>query len=161
MKIKIFTTGGTIDKVYFDKLSEYAVGPPYIDKCLKGLTLGFDYEVKSLFKRDSLDITDQERNKIFSAIKSSPDSHIVVTHGTDTMVKTARSLSMIKNKVIVLTGAMEPGKFSDSDAVFNIGIAIGAVQSVKEGIYIAMNGRIFNPHKVKKNRTTGCFEELI
>jgi L-asparaginase len=152
MKIQFFTTGGTIDKIYFDDLSEYKVGDPIIETILKDARINFDYKIESLIKKDSLDITDNDRFTIFNAVKKSKSKFIVITHGTDTMVKTAKMLKKITNKVIVLTGAMEPAKFKSSDAYFNLGGAIAAVQVLDHGVYICINGRVYNPDKVQKNR---------
>ena len=160
MKIKIFSVGGTIDKVYFDQLSEFQVGGPSIRDILKNLPLNFDYDIVSLIRKDSLDMTDQDRELLYNTVKKDPARRILITHGTDTMIETAQRLLDIKGKVIVLTGAMEPARFRNSDAVFNIGCAIGAIQTLSEGVYIAMNGRIYHPNEIRKNRAAGRFEEI-
>ncbi len=152
MKIKFFTTGGTIDKIYFDNLSEYKVGEPNVEKILKNARINFDYEIESLFRKDSLDISEKERIIIFNAVKNDKNKLIVITHGTDTMINTANVLKEIKDKVIVLTGAMEPADFRSSDAYFNLGGATAAVQVLGKGIYICINGRVYDPGKIKKNR---------
>lgn len=161
MKIKILTTGGTIDKIYFDKKSEYEVGPPYIANLLSDINVNFDYSIESLYRKDSLDITQEDRIHLRKKICEDNHKKIIITHGTDTMTETGMFLSGIKGKTIVLTGAMEPAKFKTSDAVFNIGCAIGALQSLVPGVYIAMNGRIYSPFEVIKNRDTGEFENII
>ncbi len=158
MKIKFFTVGGTIDKVYFDALSEYHVGPPAIKNILKDARVNFQYKVVSLLKKDSLEITPEDRQTIFDAIAADPAALVVITHGTDTMVDTALALQPIQNKTIVLTGAMEPAGFKSSDATFNLGSAIAAVQCLPPGVYIAMSGRIFDPDKVSKNREAKQFQ---
>ena len=160
MKIKIFSVGGTIDKVYFDQLSNYQVGGPSIRDILENLPLNFDYDIVSLIRKDSLDMTGEDRQLVYDAVFQTPNRLILITHGTDTMVETAKRLLDIQGKVIVLTGAMEPAGFKNSDAVFNVGCAIGALQSVAEGVYIAMNGRIYHPNQVRKNRDAGRFEEI-
>jgi L-asparaginase len=160
VKIKIFSVGGTIDKVYFDSLSEYQVGSPSIREILDGLPIAFEYEIESLLRKDSLDMNDADRQLVREAVERDPSQRIVITHGTDTMVETGRALVGIPGKCIVLTGAMEPAHFKSSDAVFNVGVAIGAVDSLPDGVYIAMNGRIFNPLKCRKNRQRHMFEEL-
>jgi L-asparaginase len=160
MKIKIFSVGGTIDKVYFDKLSQYQVGFPSVRDILGGLPIAFDYEIESLLRKDSLDMNDADRQLIKDHVLAEPCPKIIITHGTDTMVETGQILSDIRGKCIVLTGAMEPADFKSSDAVFNVGVAVGAVSSLPEGVYIAMNGRIFDPFKCRKNRELGIFEEL-
>ena len=160
MKIKIITTGGTIDKIYFDRKSEFMVGDPEITNVLKGANVTFEYEVIPLLRKDSLDLTDEDRRLIGEAIKSDDHRYFVVTHGTDTMITTARVLQKIPHKVIVLTGAMQPAKFRETDAIFNIASAVIAVQLLPDGAYIAMNGRIFKPDKVRKNVPLNRFEEI-
>ena len=158
MKIKIITTGGTIDKIYFDDKSEFQVGDPQIVEVLKEANITLDYEVFSLMRKDSLDMSDEDRKLIHEKIKTDPYKHFIVTHGTDTMILTAKTLCNIHDKVIILTGAMQPAKFRMTDAVFNIACAITAVQLVPDGVYIAMNGRIFNPEKTRKNISLNRFE---
>jgi len=159
MKIKFFTTGGTIDKIYFDANSEFEVGPPQVMEVIKDANVGFEFEIESILRKDSLDLTEGDRKLICQRIAADPCRLIVVTHGTDTMVETAKVLTSVPNKTIVLTGSMQPARFRATDAVFNIGSALGAVQSLPPGVYIAMNGRIFNPHRARKNRQRNCFEE--
>jgi len=159
MFIKILTAGGTIDKVYFDAKSDYQVGPPNIMTVLDGLNLGFDYVVESVLRKDSLDLTRKDRDRIRAAVAREKAEKIIITHGTDTMVETARRLADITDKTVVLTGALEPALFKTSDAVFNIGCAVAAVQTLKPGIYIAMNGRVFPHDRVQKNVRVGRFEE--
>lgn len=159
MRISILTCGGTIDKIYFDAKSDYQVGDPNIKVVLDGLYLAVDYRVVSLLRKDSLDMTDADRQQIAKAVRSAPDRHVVITHGTDTMVQTARAITGIGEKVVVLTGAIQPAMFVNSDAVFNIGCAIAAVQTCAPGVYIAMNGRVFDPDRVRKNEELGRFEE--
>ena len=160
MKIKIFAVGGTIDKIYFDQLSEYQVGLPNAQEILDALPIAFEYEVESLLRKDSLDMNDADRQLVFDRVAADPGTKIILTHGTDTMIQTAQKLSAILGKCIVLTGAMEPARFKSSDAVFNVGVAVGAVSSLPDGVYIAMNGRIFNPFKCRKNRDKRMFEDL-
>ncbi len=159
MKIKFFAIGGTIDKVYFDALSNYQVGPPGIESIIREARVNFDYEVVSLLKKDSLDMTPEDRKLIHDAVTKENSKHIVITHGTDTMVETAMVLKAIEGKVIVLTGAMEPACFKSSDASFNLGSAVAAVQTLPPGVYIAINGRVFDPEKVKKDRNLKQFTE--
>ncbi len=158
MKIKFITTGGTIDKVYFDARSEYEVGPPQVLDVLKEANVTFEFEVESILAKDSLDMTDEDRQLIRRKIQGDPNPRIIITHGTDTMVQTALALLDIPGKTIVLTGSMQPARFRNTDAVFNIGTAIGAVQTLPPGIYIAMNGQIFDPNRIRKNRDKHCFE---
>lgn len=159
MKIKIFAVGGTIDKVYFDKLSEYQVGLPNAKEILDRLPIAFEYAVESLLRKDSLDMDDADRELVRAHVAAEPCVKIIVTHGTDTMIETAKRLSDVTGKCIVLTGAMEPARFESSDAEFNIGMAAGAVSCLSDGVYIAMNGRIFDPFKCRKNRERGVFED--
>src|SRR4030043_103547 len=144
MKITFIQTGGSIDKDYPRKVRGYAfeIGEPAINRILKKLNPNFEFEVISVLKKDSLDISEKDRGKIYQACLKASDK-IIITHGTDTMIDTAKKLSGIKNKVIVLTGAMKPEKFKDSDADFNLGVAVGAMSVLKDGIYIAMNGRVY------------------
>jgi L-asparaginase len=158
MKIKIFSVGGTIDKIYFDALSQYQVGFPSVRDILGSLPIAFDYEIESLLRKDSLDMDEVDRLLIREHVAAEPCPKIIITHGTDTMIETGRALSGISGKCIVLTGAMEPADFKSSDAVFNVGVAVGAVSSLPDGVYIAMNGRIFDPFKCRKNRERGVFE---
>jgi L-asparaginase len=160
VKIKIFAAGGTIDKVYFDQKSTYQVGESRIAEILREANIGFQYEFESILKKDSLDMTDEDRQLILEKVRGDPHELVIVTHGTDTMDITARKLQAIKNKVIVLTGAMQPAKFISSDAEFNIGFAVAAVQTLPHGVYLAMNGRIFHPGKVRKNPDLQRFEAL-
>lgn len=160
MEIKIFTMGGTIDKVYFDAKSSYEVGESNIDRMLKEIKVGFDYTLESLVKKDSLDMTEADREKALNKVCAEPCAKILITHGTDTMVETARCLQGVADKTIVLTGAMQPLLFKDSDAVFNIGFALGVLMSRSPGIYIAMNGGVFSPEGVRKNREAGIFEQI-
>ena len=159
MKIKFFAVGGTIDKVYFDQKSEYEVGEPSLAEILKVANVTFDYECEAMIRKDSLDMTDQDRQRVYDRINSEKCRHIVITHGTDTIVQTAQKLQAIPDKVIILTGAMAPAKFKSTDAEFNVGFAVAAVQTLKTGVYIAMNGHIFSPGRVRKNRDLNRFEE--
>ena len=151
MQIKIFTTGGTIDKTYFDGNSDYQVGEPQVGDILDKSNVVFDYTVNSVLKKDSLDIDDADRQLIREAIASDPATHIIITHGTDSMVKTAAALADIADKTIVLTGSMSPALFRDSDAVFNIGGSVIAAQLLPAGVYIVINGKVFDPKHAKKN----------
>ena len=160
MKIKIITTGGTIDKIYFDQKSEFQIGDPQIAEVLKGANVTLDYEVCPLLRKDSLDLTDADRKLIHDTVGADSSRLFVITHGTDTMIQTAQALRDIPGKVIVLTGAMQPARFRMTDAVFNIACAVTAVQLLSDGVYIAMNGRIFQPDKIRKNVAMNRFEAL-
>lgn len=158
--IKIFTVGGTIDKIYFDAKSSYEVGPPNITEVLSGLSLNLDYEVVSLMQKDSLEMTDADRELVRQAVSETAEGMIVITHGTDTMTHTAKVLSGIPGKKIVLTGALSPALFKNSDAMFNIGAALTAAQTKDPGVYIAMNGIVFDHDKVRKDVENNRFVAL-
>jgi len=159
-KLLIITTGGTIDKIYFDDKSDYQIGEPQISQILHAMHVAFDFEVSALMRRDSLHLDDNDRKLIRDVVAASETSHVLITHGTDTMVETAAVLQDIKGKTMVLTGALNPARFRDSDAVFNIGCAVGATQSLPHGVYIVMNGKVWDPGKVRKNRRENRFEPL-
>lgn len=159
-QLLIITTGGTIDKIYFDDKSNYQIGEPQISLILHAMNVGFEFEVNPLMRKDSLHLDENDRLAIRDAILASDTQHVLITHGTDTMVETAAVLKDIDERTVVLTGALNPARFRDSDAVFNIGCAVGALQGLKPGVYIAMNGRLFHPDKVRKNRTANRFEEI-
>jgi L-asparaginase len=156
----VVTTGGTIDKVYFDDKSDYQVGEPQIGHILQELGVAFRFRVIPLLRKDSLHIDAADRELLRTTIASQDARHVLVTHGTDTMVETAHVLASIPDKVIVLTGALNPARFRGSDAEFNIGTAVGAVQSLPAGVYIAMNGRVWDPGKVRKNVAANRFEAI-
>lgn len=158
MKLHIITTGGTIDKIYFDAKSDYQVGEPVIQELLERMGARFAYSVESAMRKDSLDMTDADRELIRQAARQCAEDRVLITHGTDGMVATARSLQGITDKCIVLTGALQPAAFAQSDAIFNIGCAIGALQSKPPGVYIAMNGQVFDADKVTKNLAENRFE---
>ncbi len=160
MLLDILTTGGTIDKVYFDAKSRFEVGEPQIAEILREANLAIEYRVIPLLRKDSLDLTDADRQTIAQAVRESPAARIVITHGTDTMIETAQSLGGISGKTIVLTGAMQPARFRFTDAVFNIASAIMATQTLADGVYIVMNGRVFDPDKTRKNRDLNRFEDI-
>ncbi|MBR9834549.1 MAG: asparaginase [Alphaproteobacteria bacterium] len=156
-KLHIFTTGGTIDKVYFDALSEFQVGETALNAILREANVSFEHEITSLMRKDSLDMTDDDRVLVREAVRASPCRHILITHGTDTMAKTARALIDIEGKTIVFTGAMQPAALRSTDAIFNIGYAIAATQLQPPGVYIAMNGHVFDAAHVTKDRAAGRF----
>jgi L-asparaginase len=150
--------GGTIDKIYFDDLSDYVVGEPQAGEILKEAQAAFEFSVNEVLRKDSLHLTDEDRALLRERIAADPCPFILVTHGTDTMAETAKALMGLTDKVIVFTGALSPARFKGSDAGFNIGCAVGAVQSLPPGVYISMNGVVFEAGKVRKNRAAGRFE---
>ena len=158
-KLRIFTTGGTIDKIYFDAKSEYEVGEPQIGEILREMGVGFPFEMTPLMRKDSLDLTDADRAVIRDAVAKDPARRVLITHGTDTMTDTAAVLRDIPGKTIVLTGALNPARFRGSDAIFNIGGAVAAAQTLPPGVYIFMSGRVFDARRVRKNREKNRFED--
>lgn len=158
MFIRFVTTGGTIDKIYFDAMSQFEVGESQLRHILSEGLVGFDYDVVSLFQKDSLDLTDDDRATIRQFIEQDDARHYVITHGTDTMPETATALAGLPEKRIVLTGALSPARFRTTDAVFNVGMAVAAVQVVEPGVYIAMSGQVFGAGAVRKNRDANRFE---
>ncbi|MBL0768008.1 asparaginase domain-containing protein [Sphingopyxis sp. XHP0097] len=155
--IEIFTTGGTIDKVYFDALSEYQVGPTTLPDLLRENNVHVPHRVTQLMRKDSLELDDADREAIRAAVAASDATQVLVTHGTDTMAVTGRVLQSVAGKTIVMTGAMQPASVRASDAEFNVGFALAAVQTLPPGVYIAMNGMIFDPARTVKDRAGARF----
>ena len=160
MQLEIFTTGGTIDNVYFDAKSKFEVGETQILEVLREANLSIAYQVTPLMRKDSLELTDQDRALVRKAVEASTATRIVITHGTDTMTETARALTGVTGKTIVLTGAMQPARFRFTDAVFNIASAMMAAQTLTAGVYIAMNGQVFDPETTRKNVELNRFEAI-
>jgi L-asparaginase len=158
MSVAIFTTGGTIDKVYFDAKGGYQVGAPMVLELLRHARLPALPEVTELLRKDSLEMTPADRHTIRAAVAACAATQILITHGTDTIVDTALELAGIAGKTIVLTGALQPGRFSDSDAAFNLGLAFGAAQLCPPGVYVVVNGTVFPADRVRKNQLLNCFE---
>lgn len=159
MFIRFITTGGTIDKIYFDELSQYEVGESQVQHMLQEGLVSFDYEIVPLLHKDSLEMTDEDRMMLRDFIARDEAERFVVTHGTDTMPETAEVLSGLEGKTIVLTGALTPARFRSTDAMFNVGMAVAAAQTARPGVYIAMSGQVFEAGKVRKNRAENRFEE--
>ena len=160
MFIRFITTGGTIDKVYFDALSQFEIGDSQIKHILDEGLSDFDYEIVPLLQKDSLDMTDEDRASLHELIAADDAERFVITHGTDTMPATAEALQDLQGKTIVLTGALTPARFKTSDATFNVGMAVAAAQVAPPGVYIAMSGQVFSAGKVRKNRAENKFEKL-
>ena len=158
--LEILTTGGTIDKVYFDKKSNYEVGDPFVEELLHKMNVNISFKVKSLMKIDSLDMTVIHREEILNYIKNSNANNFLITHGTDSIVETAIYLKKISDKTIVLTGSLKPAIFIDNDAIFNVGSALTSAQILKNGVYIVINGQVFNPDNVRKNLEKNIFETI-
>ncbi len=155
--IVVMTTGGTIDKVYFDASSAYEVGESVVGDLLRQARVRADYQVVSLMRKDSLELTEEDRMGIRHAVVGRPERRVVITHGTDTMTLTARVLMGLPQRTIVLTGALSPARFAQTDAAFNIGMAMAAVQILPPGVYIVMNGQVFEADRVRKDRTQNIF----
>lgn len=160
MFIRFITTGGTIDKIYFDALSQFEVGESQIEHILTDGLVNFDYEITSLFRKDSLELTDDDRRQLKETIENDDARRFVISHGTDTLVETAAMLSDIPDKTIVLTGALSPARFRTTDAVFNVGMAVAAAQTAEPGVYLAISGQVFEASKVRKNRDKNRFERI-
>jgi L-asparaginase len=161
MGIRIFITGGTFDKEYNELTGQLYFKDSHLPEMLElGRNL-VPVEIRTLMMVDSLEMTDDDRALIAEHCIKSPEEKIIITHGTDTMAETAKLIDgRVKNKTIVLTGAMVPYKFGSSDGLFNLGSAMAFVQTLPAGVYVIMNGRCFNASNVRKNKETGEFEEI-
>lgn len=157
MSIHIITTGGTFDKVYYDALSEFSIGQPMAQEILLRANCAQDYQIHSLLKKDSLEFTDADRQLLAECVANCAGDKVLIIHGTDTMTHSAATLSRISGKTIVFTGAMQPARMRETDAEFNLGFALGVVQCLPAGIYIAMHGKVFAADQVEKNRKLGQF----
>ncbi len=162
MSVLILTTGGTIDKLYFDALSQYQIGDSVVDRLLKTARVALPFRVQEVLRKDSLELTDDDRRTIADTVAAAPERRIVITHGTDTMTDTAQALAGrmqddAAGKAIVLVGALAPARFAESDASFNLGMAFATAQVAGPGVWIAMNGTIFDGTKVRKDRTVNSF----
>ena len=161
MTIRIFITGGTFDKEYDEITGSLFFKDTHMREMLELGRSKIDVDIRTLMMVDSLEMTPEDRNLVVENCKHAKEEKIIITHGTDTMTETGKMLAEANlEKTIVLTGAMIPYKFGSSDGLFNLGSALGFVQSLPKGIYIAMNGRCFNYDKVKKNKETGIFEGI-
>lgn len=159
MKILFIQTGGTIDKDYpkLVKAYHFEICDPAVTRILEKIKPVFDYEIVSLLKKDSMDLTDEDRQLILETCKKTDYDKILITHGTDTMVQTAEVLSAAKGKTIVLTGSARPERFGNTDADVNVGTALGALNLLENGVYIAMNGCVYPWNDVEKDQETGRF----
>ena len=161
MTIRVFVTGGTFDKKYDELRGTLDFQDTHVQEMLRLGRCELDVSVRTLMMVDSLDMSDDDRSTIVDNCRRAEETQIVVTHGTDTMVETARALAQhVKGKTIVLTGAMVPYAFGSSDGLFNLGSALSFVQVLPAGVYIAMNGKYFRSDNVRKNRDVGTFETL-
>ncbi len=161
MAIRVFITGGTFDKEYNMLNGQLYFKDTHLHDLLeKGRNL-VPVEIRTLMMIDSLEMTQEDRDLIAYQCEQCEERKIIITHGTDTMDKTAKVLAQkVKNKTIVITGAMIPIKFGSSDGLFNLGSALAFAQTLPHGVYVAMNGRYFDWDNVRKNKQTGVFEEL-
>ena len=156
--ILVLTTGGTIDKAYFDALSEYRIVDSSIRQLLEQARVAVPFRVEELMRKDSLEMTAADRALIAARALAAQERRVVVTHGTDTMTETARVLAAeVPGKTIVLTGALTPARFAETDAAFNLGMAFAAAQTCPPGVWIAMSGQVFDGLKVRKDREAGRF----
>jgi L-asparaginase len=161
MSVRVFITGGTFDKEYNELSGTLFFLRTHVPEMLRLGRCEVDVDVETLMMVDSLDMTEPQRARIVEACRSCAERCIVITHGTDTMVETARALAAgVQGKTVVLTGAMVPYAFGSSDGLFNLGSALSFVQALPPGVYIAMNGRSFTWDNVRKNRDEGVFERL-
>ncbi|MFK7956032.1 MAG: asparaginase domain-containing protein [Lysobacterales bacterium] len=161
MDMTFIATGGTIDKIYFDAKSDYQIGDPQIGEILHAFNVALTFDLVALMRKDSLELNDADRQLIVDTVMEHPGNRFVITHGTDTMVQTAIALAPAAvDNTVVLTGALNPARFIGSDAVFNIGCAVAACQTLESGVHLAMNGRIWNPSLVRKNRDANRFEAI-
>ena len=156
--IHILTTGGTIDKVYFDASSEFEIGDTLLQELLTEANIHDGYSLRELMRKDSLEMTEEDRQIIADAVSQTSAERLLITHGTDTMAQTAEALKDIAGKTIVLFGAMQPARMRRTDAVFNLGFAWAAASLLPEGVYIAMNGEVFEAGAVRKNLAAKRFE---
>lgn len=155
--IVVVTTGGTIDKAYFDALSAYKIGEPMVKRMLEIANVAHPFRVVELLRKDSLDLTDQDRKALSETVAALDTNRIVITHGTDTMTDSAKALAGVTDKTIVFTGALSPARFAESDAMFNLGMAFAAVQILPAGVYVAMSGQVFRGDEVRKDRQHSRF----
>jgi len=155
--ILVVTTGGTIDKVYFDASSEFAVGESVVGEVLRQAQVRRPFELLAVLRKDSLELSDADRTRICAAIEARPERRVLITHGTDTMTETASALARLGDRTIVLTGSLAPARFAQTDAVFNVGMAFAAAQVLSPGVYIAMNGEVFEAGRVRKDRQRNEF----
>lgn len=166
MHIQVFTTGGTIDKVYYDAKSAYEIGEPQIGELFREAGVSFDFDTEVLFRKDSLDFSEADRATVAERVRACPHLRVIVTHGTDTMAETARVVATRlaeagdAEKTVVFVGSLAPARFKATDAEFNVGFAAAAVQTLAPGVYVAMNGRVFDPFHVRKDRDHNRFESV-
>lgn len=155
--IVVLSAGGTIDKQYYDELSRYQVTETVVARLLEVARVTAPYRIVEVLRKDSLDMDEADRARLAEAVRKAPSHRVVVTHGTDTMTKSAETLADIENKTIVLVGALTPARFSESDAAFNLGMAFATAQIAAPGVYITMNGAVSLARDVVKDRALNAF----
>ena len=158
--ISVLTTGGTIDKQYFDALSQYQITDTIVARLLEVARVKLPFEIVEVLRKDSLELDDQDRARLVAAARAARYDRIVITHGTDTMTTSAAALAAVPGRTIVLVGALTPARFAETDAHFNLGMACATVQVAAPGVYIAMSGEVFDGLKVRKDRAAGKFVAL-
>jgi L-asparaginase len=158
--IVVLTTGGTIDKTYFDALSKYQVGDSVVQRLLELGRVTYPFLIVEALRKDSLDLTPEDRELLRVKVTELATTRVIITHGTDTMTETARVLASVRDKTIVFTGSLAPARFSESDATFNLGMAFATAQTAPPGVYIAMSGQVFRADKVRKDHAAGRFVPL-
>lgn len=160
MSIIFIQTGGTIDKDYPKTTKGYAFefGEPATRRILEKLHPTFEFEILTVFQKDSLEIDNNDRKALLKIIQNHSAKRFIITHGTDTMIETAQYLAEhLNDKIVILTGAMRPERFTNSDAAVNVGIAIGAVQTLENGIFVAMHGIVKSANEIQRNLKNGRF----
>ena len=162
MNIRILVTGGTFDKEYDELTGRLFFRQTHVPEMLRRGRCRLDVTIETAMMIDSLELNDEGRQRIVDRCAAAPERAIVITHGTDTMVETAHALAAagLRDKTVVLTGAMVPYAFGSSDGLFNLGSALSFAQVLPAGVFVAMNGRVFPGDRVRKNRDTGAFEEV-
>ena len=161
MTIRVVVTGGTFDKQYNELAGTLTFGETHVEQVLARGRCHLDVAIQVLMMMDSLEMRDEHRARIVAAVRDCAETQVVITHGTDTMVETARAIAAaVTGKTVVLTGAMVPFAFGSSDGLFNLGSALSFAQVLPPGVYVAMNGRWFAWDDVRKNRELGVFEAI-
>lgn len=155
--ILVLTTGGTIDKQYFDALSEYQITESIVSRLLEVARVRLPFRIEEVMRKDSLEIGEADRDELLDRVSAAPETRIVITHGTDTMTESARKLAAVSGKTIVLIGAFTPARFAESDGAFNLGMAFATAQIAGPGVYITMSGQVFPAASVVKDRDAGAF----
>lgn len=158
--VLVLTTGGTIDKQYFDALSQYQITDTMVARLLEVARVKLPFTIVEVTRKDSLDLDDDDRAALVAAATAADTDRIVITHGSDTMTVSAQALAAVPGKTIVLVGALAPARFAESDAAFNLGMAFATAQVAPPGVYITMNGTVFPAGQVVKDREAGAFVRI-